>query len=382
MAPAIAYKALVRRKGASRTMKPRRLLFYTHALVGGGAERVWARLAAGFAARGDEVDFIVDFEARENLRSLGEQARLVVLPKGHGAATLALARHMRAMRPHASLSAISVSNLKHAAAATLSGRRDRAILSYHGFYEGERERLSNIGYRLTRRLNAATAATVAVSDSLRQDLIARFGVPSERVVTIFNPAAPEPFPPERSAAEIAARAPLVVAIGRLTPDKNYAGLLRAFARVKTPGARLRILGEGRMRRELTALRDELGLGDRVEMPGFVDDVGAHLEEARCFALSSLKETFGLACVEALACGLPCVVTACGGPQEIVDAPDLGVVTPVDDADALAKAIDAALAHPGDPAPRQARARDFTLDAALDCYDALIERVMSHARSPI
>lgn len=363
-------------------MKPRRLLFYTHALVGGGAERVWARLAAGFAARGDEVEFVVDFEAQENLRFLGTQARLVVLPKGHGAATLALAQRLRIMRPHASLSAISVSNLKHAAAAALAGRRDRAILSYHGFYESERERLSNVGYRLTRRLNAATAATVAVSESLRQDLILRFGVPGERVVTIFNPAAPAPFPPERSTAEIAARAPLVIAVGRLTPDKNYAGLLRAFAQVKTPGARLRILGEGRMRAELTTLRDQLGLGDRVELAGFVDDVGAHLDEARCFVLSSLKETFGLACVEALACGLPCVVTACGGPQEIIDAPALGAVTPVDDDDALAAAIDAAFAHPGNPAPRQARARDFTLDAALDRYDALIAHVMSHARSPI
>ena len=362
-------------------MKPRRLLFYTHALVGGGAERVWARLAQGFAARGDEVDFVVDFDAQENLRFLGEKARLVVLPKGHAAATLALARHLRDRRPHVSLSAISVSNLKHAAAAALAGRRDRAILSYHGFYENEPERLSNIGYRLTRALTSATAATVAVSDSLRADLIARFGVPPERVVTILNPAAPEPFPPDRSTFEIAARTPRAVAIGRLTPDKNYAGLLRAFARVKTPGARLRILGEGRMRAELAALRCELGLDDRVELPGFVDDVATHLDEARCYALCSLKETFGLACVEALACGLPCVVTACGGPQEIINAPELGVVVPVGDTVALAAAIDAALANPGDPAPRQARARDFTLDAALDRYDDLIGRVMSHARSP-
>ncbi len=363
-------------------MKPRRLLFYTHALVGGGAERVWARLAAGFARRGDEIDFVVDFEAQENLAALGNEARLVVLPRGHAAATLALASHLRRRRPDASLSAISVSNLKHTVAAALAGRRDRAILSYHGFYETERERLSNIGYRLTRPLSHMTAATVAVSDGLRADLVARFGVAAARVVTLFNPAAPDPFPPVRTGAEIAARAPLVVAIGRLAPDKNFAGLLRAFAQVETPGARLRILGEGPMRDELTALRNELGLEQRVELPGFAYDVSADLEQARCFVLSSFRETFGLACVEALACGLPCVVTACGGPQEIIDAPDLGAVVPVDDPDALARAIDAALAAPGDPAPRQARARAFALDVALDRYDELIARVMSHARSPV
>lgn len=363
-------------------MKPRRLLFYTHALVGGGAERVWARLAAGFARRGDEVDFVVDFEAQENLRFLGQQARLTVLPKGHAAAVAALAAHLRRRRPHASLSAISVSNLKHAFAAALVGRRDRAILSYHGFYENERERLSNIGYRLTRPLSAMTATTVAVSESLRSDLIVRFGVAPERVAKILNPAAPDPFPPERTADEIAARAPVVVAIGRLVPDKNFVGLVHAFARVQTPGARLRILGEGPMRGQLEALRSELGLADRVELPGFTYDVSADLVQARCFALTSFKETFGLACVEALACGLPCVVTACGGPQEIIDGPELGAVVPVDDAAALAAAIDAALQKPGNPSLRQSRARDFTLDVALDHYNELIERVMSHARSPV
>ena len=75
MATPIAYKAGVRDERASRAMAPRRLLFYTHVLVGGGAERVWARLAAGFAERGDEVDFVVDFEARENRAFLGDRAR-------------------------------------------------------------------------------------------------------------------------------------------------------------------------------------------------------------------------------------------------------------------------------------------------------------------
>ncbi|HMN70625.1 MAG TPA: glycosyltransferase [Rhodoblastus sp.] len=362
-------------------MTPRRLLFYTHALVGGGAERVWARLAAGFAERGDDVDFVVDFEAKENLAFLGDKARLVVLPKGHGAATLALARHLRRRRPHASLSALAVSNLKHTLAATLAGRRDRAILSYHGFYESERERLSNIGYRLTRPLSGTTAATIAVSESLRADLVARFGVAPGRVVTLFNPAAPAPFPAPVAPADLAAREPLVMAIGRLVPDKGFRDLLDAFAQTRTPGARLVILGEGPLRGELLALRSSLGLDGRVELPGFAADVGSELRRARCVALASPRESFGLVCVEALAHGLPCVTTDSGGPGEIVNAPSLGSIVPVSDPAALARALDAALASPGDPAPRQARAREFSLDAALERYEDLIARVMSHARSP-
>ena len=362
-------------------MNQRRLLFYTHALVGGGAERVWARLAAGFAARGDEVDFVVDFEARENLAFLGDETRLYVLPKGHAAATAALARILRARRPDASLSAISVSNLKHAVAATVAGRRDRAIISYHGFYESEPERLSNIGYRLTRPLSRGVAATVAVSESLRGDLLARFAVAPEQVTTIPNPAAPDPFPAALSPAALALRQKLVVAIGRLAPDKNVGVLLQAFARLRNGDAQLLILGDGSERAGLEAQARDLGIDARVSMPGFSTDPSAALDRARCFALSSRRESFGLVCVEALAHGLPCVVANCGGPAEIVNSPAIGAIVPVDAVDELARAIDAALDAPGDPAARQARAREFTLDAALDRYDRLIERVMAHARSP-
>jgi glycosyltransferase involved in cell wall biosynthesis len=362
-------------------MTQRRLLFYTHALVGGGAERVWARLASGFAARGDCVDFVVDFEASANLPFLSKDVRLRVLPKGHAAATRELSRMLRAERPDASLSAISVSNLKHAVAAMLAGRRDRAIISYHGFYESEPERLSNISYRLTRPLCSAVGGAVAVSQSLRADLQARFRVAPERVTTIFNPAAPEPFPADVSSAALAARVPVIVAIGRLVPDKDYPVLLQAFSRLRTKQARLVILGEGPLRGALEAQARELGIEDRVSMRGFVADVGAEMASARCFVMASRRESFGLACVEALSHGLPCVVTDCGGPPEIVDDAALGAVVAVGDADALARAIDAQLAAPGDPAPRQARAKAFTLDAALDAYDALIGRVIAHARTP-
>ena len=362
-------------------MAARTLLFYTHALLGGGAERVWARLASGFAARGARVSFVVDFEDDANRALLSREVGLRVLPPGHAASTLALARILRRERPDVSFSAISAANLKHAAAATLAGRRDRAVLSYHGFAESEPQRLSQIAYRLTPALSRRMAATIAVSEALRADIIARFGAAPERVATLANPGAPEPFPAALTTADLAGRAPLIVAIGRFVPDKAFDVLLDAFARLRTPGARLAILGEGEGRAALEAQAARLGIADRVALPGFVADTARWLDQARVFALSSRRESFGLVCVEALAHGLSCVVADCGGPQEIVDAPALGATVPADDVAALAGALDAALAAPGDPGPRQARAADFGLEAALDRYEALIARVVSHARSP-
>jgi glycosyltransferase involved in cell wall biosynthesis len=356
----------------------RRLLFYTHALVGGGAERVFARIASGFAARGDRVDFVVDFEARQSLEALSNEVRLRVLPAGHGRATLALARILAREKPDASLSAISVSNLKHTAAAVVAGRRQFAILTYHGFFESEPERLSRIGYRLTPLTSRMTSATVGVSEALSADLRTRFHVRADQSRTIYNPAAPEPFPAPVDAAALRARSPRVLAVGRLVDDKDFSTLLRAFARVQHPDARLIILGEGPNRRALEDEARALGIGDRVSLPGFSADVASALASVRCLAVSSRRESFSLACVEALAHGLPVAATLCGGPQEILDAAELGALVPVGDAPELARALDRWLADPGDPAPRQARAADFSLHRALGHYDELIEATRARA----
>ncbi len=348
----------------------RKLIFYTHALAGGGAERVMARLASGFAGRGDRVVLAVDYEAGENLFLLAKEVELVVLPTGHAASIAALAALLRRERADVSVSALSASNAKHAAAAALAGRLDRAVVAYHGFYESEQGRLSALGYRSTPVLTRLCGATVAVSHALRDDLVTRFHAPPGRVATIYNPAAPEPFPAALSAEALAARGPRALALGRLAPDKDFATLIRAFARLEDKSARLAILGEGPERETLDALARDLGVSDRLDMPGFVTDVAAHFGVAKCLVVSSRVESFGLTCVEGLAHGLPVIATDCGGPAEALGAAAFVPPAPVGDVAALAAQIAAALRDPGAPAPRQARARLFSLEAALDAYDAL------------
>lgn len=361
-------------------MRQRRLLMHIHSLAGGGAENVFARLASGFAARGDRVLFVVDRQANEWISLIGPGVELIVLPDGRIRSAIALARLIRRESPDISMSALSFSNLKLSLAAALAGHLSRTILTYHGFIENEVGLLSRVGYRSTRRLVRASAATVAVSNALRADLIERFRAPPEKLWTIHNPALPRQRPAPLDAAILAAREPKIVAIGRLVPDKGYDRLIRAFARVDEPRATLTILGVGPELHSLRRLSQAVGVADRVEFPGFVSDAGAYLSGARCFALSSHHETFSLALVEALSHGLAVVATRSGGPTEILNSPELGQLVPVDDEAALAAAISEALAHPGDPAPRQARAADFTLDAALDGYDALMKRAAAAAQA--
>lgn len=356
----------------------RQLFFHVHALAGGGAERVFARLASGFAARGDRVALIVERHSSEWGALIDPRIETIVLPPGHLVSMIALARLIRARRPDACLAALSASNLKLTLAATLAGRRRGVILSYHGFYENEPGLLSRLGYWLTPVICGMAGAAVAVSDSLRDNLVTRFAAPPDKLVTIYNPALPEPAPPPLSRAALAARPPMILGVGRLVPDKGFARLVRAFARIDAPEATLTILGVGPELDALIAEAERLGVSARVSFPGFAD-TDAYFAQARCFALASSFETFSLAVVEALAHGLAVVITDSGGPTEIVDRPELGQIVAVGDVDALAAALARALAEPGDPAPRQARAADFSLAAALDAYDALIARTIERSR---
>ena len=350
-------------------IKNRKILIYTHAMTGGGAERVCALLASGFALAGDEVILAVDYESADNAAYVDAAVRIVVLGPKHGMAIRALARLLKTEKPDVSLSALGISNLKHLVAAGLAGRLDRAILSYHGYFSSEPQPLSRLSYLLTPLATRLAAATVCVSDSLRTALLSRFWASARRTTRIYNPVvtgmadAPEP----RASS-------LVLAAGRLVADKNFAGLVRAFALLDNRQAHMVILGEGPERGAIEAEIARLGLGGRVTLPGYVREPWAYYRQASCFALSSHLETFSLVVVEALASGLPVVSTFCGGPPEILDFGRFGSLVPYDDAAAMARAIEASLATPGDPEPRRARAKAFGLPMALENYGQLFDTV--------
>jgi glycosyltransferase involved in cell wall biosynthesis len=356
--------------------RPRKILFYTHALAGGGAERVLALLASGFARAGAEVLFAVDYEADENAGYLDAGIRRIVLGAEHARSVMALAYLLRREKPDVSISALGGQNLKHVAAAMLAGRARRAILSYHGFAVAEPKLLSRLSYFATPLTTRLAGQTVCVSDALRHDIIARWHANPHRTRRIYNPALDgRPLTVATSAADIRLRQPpLVLACGRLIETKRFPDLVAAFAAVSPRSAELAILGEGPERATIEAAVARHGLEGRVHLPGYVHDLRPWYGRAACLAVSSASESFGLVVVEALAFGLPVVATDCGGPPEILGFGHHGRIVPVGDAAAMAEAISAALADPGDPAPRIVRAADFSLATALDQYRVLFDDI--------
>ena len=356
-----------------------KILFYTHGLVDGGGERLWSCLATAFKARGNDVIFAQDFEADENRANLDASIPLFTLGKKRIQAVRNLAELLRREKPDVALSAIGGSNLKLMLAKWLAGSPVRTVITYHGFREWRTGILSFITYFFLPVLSALADSTVAVSDGLREQLVKKWGARPEKTIAILNPVF---FPQSArvpSEAEFNARGDVFLAVGRMVPEKDFITLVRAFARLDRPNARLVILGKGPDEAKVKAEIERLGVAGRITLPGYCKEPWRYYAEAKCFVLSSNSEPFGNVIVEAMAYGLPVVATACSGPQEILRHGEFGRIVAVGSDLQLAHAMAATLDNPGDPATRRARADDFNFEVRVPTYEQLIHRVL--ARQP-
>jgi len=174
---------------------------------------------------------------------------------------------------------------------------------------------------------------------------------------------------------------VVLGVGRLTPQKDFSTLVRAFAAVRRQcDLRLMILGEGETRGQLEDLVKELGLTESVALPGNTKNVFAYMSRCALFVLSSAYEAMPMVLVEALASGAPVVATNCMcGPREILHDGKFGRLVPVGNVPALASAIHQSLSEPRRPPP-EAALRPFAGDTVIDQYLRLITEVSeaSHA----
>lgn len=330
-------------------MRPR-IRFVINSLAGGGAERVFSTIAAASRAQADVCDFaVVLLDREEEAYALPDWVRLERLDAGGSLvrSTRDLHALFRRERPDLTLSFLSRANAACVVSAKLLGFRtvisERINTSAH-LGDSVRGRVSKA---IVRATYPRADHVLANSEGIVDDLVANFGVRRDRASVIMNPVDAAGIRAKGAAEpEIALPPSFIVATGRLTVVKRFADLIRGYAIADPPHA-LVILGEGPERARLEALVTELGLHDRVSMPGFVRNPYAVMRRAAFAVSASSGEGMPNVLLELLALGVPAVHTNCAsGPSEVlanarretitgVAVVRYGILTPVGDPAALA-----------------------------------------------
>lgn len=261
-----------------------------------------------------------------------------------------------------------------AVARTLSaGPRPPLIFSYHGM---EGRTVSDFLRLKFKAMSRLTTRIFAVSDAARSFLVEAYGVDRSRIGVITNGVDAELFCP-RPDAPRQNRRMVIGTIGRAFKIKNLPLLISAVARLVAAGhdLELQIGGDGPDEDALRALGDELQMGDRLKLLGFVDDVPARLHAFDVFVLSSDNEGNPNALIEAMAVALPCVATSVGSVPELLDRGRAGLIVPPGDEEGMATAI-ARVVHDeglrrtlGEAARRRVLER-YSERRMFDAYEAL------------
>jgi glycosyltransferase involved in cell wall biosynthesis len=356
------------------------LRIFSRLNVGGPAVHV-VLLAEGLDALGYRTTVALGAEApwEGDMRALaaGKGVRVVdvpglgreIRPFADARALWSLYRMMRSLRPHIVHTHTAKAGVLGRLAARLAGVR-HVVHTYHGhvlrgYFDAPRQSFFRA---VERRLARGTAVLVAVSESVKADLVGLGIAPGERIRVIplgleLQPLAGAlPRGGLRREAGVPEGAPLVGIVGRLTAIKDVPTFLAAAARVRArvAGARFAVVGDGELRAALESRAAELGLAAAARFHGWRHDMAAVYGDLDVVVNTSRNEGTPVALIEAMAAGRPVVATRVGGTPDLLGNGARGRLVPAGDADAVADAIAEALAFGPEVAARVDAARAYVL----------------------
>lgn len=346
----------------------------------GGVERMISNLLNGFSAFGVKTDLLlIRADNLHYLDSIPDKVNLIKFKSRHNFTALPeLVKFLKTERPHALLAAKDRAIFVAAMAKTITKSKTRIVARLGTTVsEGIREKplptriMRNLIMKLSYRL---IDETICVSKGVAEDLANITGLKATRFHIVRNPVITEKLyqlsketvnHPWLTNKEV----PVILGIGRLTRQKDFGTLLKAFHIVQQDiPSRLIILGEGGMRRELTKLIRGLKLKEYVDLPGFTPNPYPYIKNADLFVLSSRWEGSPNALTEALALGVPVASTDCpSGPKEILQNGRFGPLVPPGDYKALAEAMIKVLNSPLPSKIFQQAVAEYTVEESARRY---------------
>lgn len=364
------------------------LAFFLPSLRGGGAERVILDIAREFSTHIARVDLILVEHTGIYAAEDPGNVNVINLNAGRSLASIpSLARYLRRARPQALISALPHANIAAIFAAGVSRTAIPIIIS-------ERSMMSrhvNPGFKVSVMLRAMrllypqASQAIAISEQVREDMIQGSLFPRDRSHVVHNPLnlfriGKLRIEPPKHPWLLNKTTPVVVTAGRLVDEKDQRTLLRALAIMSQTKARLVIFGEGPLREPLEDLCNQLGLQNRVDMPGFVSNPYAEFARADVLALPSKSEGFANVVIEALACSLPVVaMRETGGIADSLEDGQAVRLVDIGDDRAMATALDEALKSPINLTAMQSIVEKFSIERGWERYRDVVVAALAVER---
>jgi glycosyltransferase involved in cell wall biosynthesis len=373
--------------------RPLRVGFVVHVMQVAGAEVLVRETVRRLAGRIDASVFSLDSVGRIGEEMKAEGADVVAFGRRPGrdwgvARRLAAAARERGIEV---MHAHQYTPFFYSALAKLLNPRWRLILTEHGRHYPDR--VSPLRRAVNRlALDRLADAVTACCHFSAEGLTKTDGFAGNRIEIVENGIDVDRYGPAADPAALKARLGLdperrhIVHVARHHPVKDQATLLRGFALAGLPGVDLLMAGDGPLRDELESLAGQLHVRARVKFLGIRADVPDLMRAADVFALTSVSEAASLTLLEAMATGLPAVVTAVGGNPELVRHEKEGLLFPRGDAATCAAAFRRLFDNPALAArlgaAARARAQDhYRLDRTVEAYHRLYCRLAGRTPGP-
>ena len=362
----------------------------------GGSGAVATELGIALARRGHEVHFIT-YAAPFRLRGYTERVyfhevdtRVGRYPLfDHFPYTLALAskQHEVALREQLDVLHVHYA-IPHATTAFLAREMLKPALPLKVITTLHGTDITLVGqeasfYTITQFSIERSDAVTAVSDYLRDETYRAFGCVQCSITTIPNFVNLDEYRPADDREPCSGLAPeghkVITHISNFREVKRVKDVVRVFSRIRhAMPATLLMIGDGPERDEAEREAREHDVAGDVRFLGRLDSVAALLQASHLFLLPSQSESFGLAALEAMACGVPVVASRAGGLPEVITDGVSGILEPVGSVEAMGRrAVELLRSAPRYAAMRDAalaKAREFSADRIVPMYEALYEQV--------
>lgn len=383
--------------GAGVTARPIKLLILMTDLDDLGVQRVVINLYHHFSM---DIEPTLVLWKKEGKVSSFLRPRGRIYETDHGLKKPRILRRLpryleiiKKVKPDVILSCVPVTNVSISLLRSFLPRNIAIIGCEHAFLTrafatGEYQEPFRILYRTMLRpmYNRIMDRLVMTAEAGKQDAIEGWGLNGRRIEVIYNP---------QDIAELNSRAceplddvwffsdePVIVAAGRLTAQKGFDKLLRAFAVLRGRcRVRLAILGRGGLEAELMELSKILGISDSVRFLGFQSNHLKYIRAAKVFVLSSVWEAMPMVLAETMVIGTPIVSFDCpSGPREMLDNGRCGYLVADQDVEQLAIAMESAVVDSGEASRRAGFARErvafFGAENIARMYERLFSQVIA------